>query len=144
MSKPITVRVLPVEYQRTNRYPRIVVYKNVKLSKHLSQGVFDKLIEQTRMKEKARAVFNPDNYIIYQYGIKPMIILDLEGNQVLTYETVIRHYGLRKVQQQATILLRLLKKYGYARFKRVVLSSYRMGKNLRENIEVFECIINIL
>jgi len=138
MSIPIHVKVLPIEYQKTAKYPRIVVYRNIKLSKHLTQGIFDRLIEETRMKEKARAVFNPDNYVIYQYGMKPMLILDLEANEVLTYETVIQHYGLRKVQQQATILLRLLKKYGYAKFKRVVVSSYRMGNNLKENLEVFE------
>jgi hypothetical protein len=65
-----------------------------------------------------------------------MIIIDLDTGEFLTTKHVIEHYGLWKVKQQASIVLRLLKRLGYADYKRRVLSTYRLGTN-KEDVQNF-------
>jgi hypothetical protein len=136
--EPKFVKITPIRYDNHGKYPRIVVYRHVKISKHLTQGIMDKIVQQLKTKQKITAIMNPDNFIFVQYGTAPMIIFSLDDNQVLTTQTVINHYGMRRVQQQATIILRWLKKFGYAKFKGVTISAYRLGKTIDDVKEIVE------
>lgn len=121
------VKIYPVEYDLHGKpYPRIVVYRNIKVRNDLTQQHMEK-IKKLQLKREARTLSNPEHYLFYQYGEEPLIIIDLHTSEFLTTKPVIEYYGLMKVQHQASILLRLLKKCGYAKFKRIVISTYRLG-----------------
>jgi hypothetical protein len=132
----VIVKVMPVEYRRRAKYPNITVYYDVKIKKNIKTSEIRSKIETIKTKKKPNITANPYHYLFYQYDNAPMIIIDLDTGEFLTTKHVIEHYGLWKVKQQASIVLRLLKRLGYADYKRRVLSTYRLGTN-KEDVQNF-------
>ena len=61
--------------------------------------------------------------------------------KVKTTKGTIEHFGLEQCEQQASIVLKILQKYGYANFKRITLSTWRLGDTREErerNIQAFK------
>jgi hypothetical protein len=138
--EPEFVRVLPVDYQPTNRkYPRIVIPVEIEFSEDLTQEEMDFIAKNIKLKKEFKAISNPDNFIFCQYGEEPLIILDLNDNQILTTRTVIEHYGIKRVQQQASIILNYLKKYGLVKFRTRTISMHKLGtiEEMKERIEAY-------
>lgn len=135
------VEVVPIEYQKGRREvqagrmvtwhnPRIIRYRELSFNPHLNQKDLEKIIAKTKMKKKASAQKNSDRYLFYQYGKKPMIILDLVERIICTTKEILEEHGERACQQQASILMRLLKEHGHANFNRVTVTAnpYRIGR----------------
>jgi hypothetical protein len=125
--------IQPIEYQfKMPKYknPRILRYRGLSFSPNLTQTILNRIIAKTRMKKKASAHQNPDRYIFYQYGQEPQIILDMLEHKIFVTKGTFKRFGERKCQQQASILMRLLKKHDYAHFKRIsiTLNPSRFGK----------------
>jgi hypothetical protein len=138
--EPEFVRVLPVDYQPTNRkYPRIVIPVEIEFNENLTQEQMDFIAKNIKLKKEFKAISNPDNFIFCQYGEEPLIILDLNDNQILTTRTVIEHYGIKRVQQQASIILNYLKKYGLVKFRTRTISMHKLGtiEEMKERIEAY-------
>lgn len=138
------VKIIPVEYRIRAKYPNITIYQNIKIKKDLNMKELEEKLNKIKMKGKPRTLMNPGHYLIYQYDDKPLIIVDLDTTEFLTTKYVIDYYGKMRVQQQASILLRLLKKMGYASYKRRILSTYRLGKNVEDVKNVMNEYIDFL
>lgn len=107
------VKVEPVEYSRD----RIVrYYKKGKrfVSRSLTEEKFKEIIQDLILKKKPATIVNPNGLIIYQYPNKPLIAINLEDGRFYTTLGTIQHYGWKYVRHQASIILRILKKYGYS------------------------------
>ena len=94
------------------------------------------------MKKKASVIQNQDRFIRYQYDGKPLIILDLLDRTIKTTKGTLDFYGERACQQQASILLRLLRSHKYAHFKQVsiTVNPNRIGKTAKDREITFKAI----
>ena len=139
----------PIEYQirkEKGRNPRIIRYRNLSFSLHLTQEIMNRIIKATKMKKNAVALNSGDQFVIYQYEGKPPVILDLLNQRVSTTKKALRQFGMRVCQQQASIVMRLLKKHGYAKFRRisVTVNTYRIGKNREDRKLTYKAIEDLL
>jgi hypothetical protein len=122
---------------------RIIRYRNLSFSPNLTQKDIEFVIEHTRMKKRASVHNNPDRYLFYQYGdSKPLIILDMLERKICTTKGKLKEYGERICQQQASIVLRLLKKYKFANFKRVSVTAnpWRIGRTKEDREITFKAL----
>ena len=139
------IEIEPVEYQYKlpgNRNPRILRYRGLSFSQNITQTILRRIISRTKMKKKASAQQNPDRYIFYEYDRKPQIILDLLNRSIHVTEGTLKKHGMRACQQQASILLRLLKRYGYANFRRISVTAnpYRIGRTSEDREITFQAL----
>ena len=126
------VEVLPVEFNYKKDYIRI--YRKIKISPNLTQEKFNQIISKENLKEYPSIIGNPNCKIYYQYPNKPMIILDLQNNKILTNLDVWNTYQHHLIMHQASIILRILRKHHLANFKRalVTISTDRLGETKKE------------
>jgi hypothetical protein len=111
----IFVRVEPVEYDGKRK--RIVrYYKKGKrfIDVELTASKFKAILEGLNLEKEPSIIENPKGLIIYQYPDKPLIAINLEDGNFYTTTETIKHFGWKLVRHQASILLRILKEYGYA------------------------------
>lgn len=148
------VEVAPIEYHRgyreqDDRYqidrwhnPRIIRYRDLSFNPRLTQKELETIVAKTRMKKEVSVNSEQDRYIFYKYGKKPMIILDLVERKICTTNEALKENGERTCQQQASILMRLLMRYGHARFSRVTVTAnpYRMGKTKEDRDITFQAL----
>jgi hypothetical protein len=75
-----------------------------------------------------------------------MIILDLLEKKICTTKGILEEYGERFCQQQASILMRLLKKHKQANFKRVTVTvnPYRIGTSVEDRKITYKAIEHLL
>jgi hypothetical protein len=144
MAQPILVKIIPIEYQKHNKYPRIVIFNNVKVNPDLTQQQFDEILQKANLKKKARGICNPHHYIFYNYSDEPMVVIDVETGEVFTTKTIIEYYGIRKAQIQASIILKILKRFGQAKFTRRILSTYRLGKDPETIKQIVEAYMDLV
>ena len=148
------VEVIPIEYCNARKdkktqsvhSPRIIRYRDLSFNPHLTQKQLEKIIRETKMKEKASAHNNPDRYLFYQYGNMPMIILDLVDRKICTTIGIMKEYGESACQQQASILMRLLRQHGQANFKRVTVTAnpYRLGSTKEDRDITYRALESLL
>ena len=143
------VKIDPIEYQyrrsEIRKSPRILRYRDLSFSPHLTRAILNRIIKNTKMKKKAMAHQNPDRYIFYEYNQKPQIILDMLERTINVSEGTLKKHGLRACQQQASILMRLLKKHRYAHFKRVSITANpsRIGRTREDRAVTFRALKNL-
>jgi hypothetical protein len=130
----ILIRVEPVEYQKkvsVGKNPRIIRYRNLVKLFPISIEKLKENVKHTRTKKVVTVEQYSTNHIAYQYGRKPQIILNTETAATFVTEKTFERHGERACQQQASILMRLLKDYYLINFVRVsnTLNPYRIGKN---------------
>lgn len=148
--EPVLIKIVPIEYQKTTKYkdrrhyPRIIIFTDIKLNPNLTQEKFDEILSKVPLKKKARGIANPKHYIFYNYGNEPMVILDLVTGEVFTTKTIIEYYGITKPQIQASIILKILKRFNQASFKRKVLSTYRLGTDKEAIEQIFNAYIRLI
>jgi len=124
------VEVFPVQYEvkmKGNRKPRVRVYENVRLTTKLEPSMFERIF-----KEEFESLSNNVNlatngkYLIYQYGFKPTIFIDITedvkayGHREIKPRFYVEKASLDKVfmaQVQVCILLKILKKHNVARYE---------------------------
>jgi hypothetical protein len=46
MAQPILVKIIPIEYQKNNKYPRIIIFSNIKVNPNLTQQQFDEILQK--------------------------------------------------------------------------------------------------
>jgi hypothetical protein len=111
------VRVTPVEYDR--KHGRVIRYyrKHGRYFERFDVDAF-KIFLEPKVKKKPEIILNPGHLLFYQYPGKPLIVMDLDGGCFLTTEGTVEHFGWKTVRHQASILLRLLKKFGASQSKR--------------------------
>jgi hypothetical protein len=154
MSKPEFVKIKPIEFQlmtskknkKKNRHPRIIRYKQISISPNFDQCCVDRVIRETKMEKRAVSEDSIDQLIFYQYEGRPLIGIDLVEHGFYTKRETIDKYGVDKCQQQATIVLKLLKRYGYATFKRVgfTANTERLGETRAEREETYQMVERLL
>ncbi|MGC8871049.1 MAG: hypothetical protein ACP5PT_08190 [Brevinematia bacterium] len=145
--EPVFVKITPIEFQRkgkTRNYDRIIIYTEIKLNKNLTQQKFNEILEKIPLKQKAHGICNPRHYLIYNYGCECLVVFDLETGEVFTTKTALEYYGRMAAQIQASIILKILKRFRQAAFKRIILSSYRLGNSLEDFKERVEAYGNLL
>jgi hypothetical protein len=144
------VEIVPIEYHRARkeysghpnycgrpaRYPsmrvhspRIIRYRDISFNPNLTRKDLEKVVSETNMQEKAYVDNNPDRYLFYRYGNRPLVIFDRLEKKICTTAGELKKFGERACQQQGSILLRLLKEHGHANFKRVTITAnpWRIG-----------------
>ncbi|MGB9856382.1 MAG: hypothetical protein ACPLKS_07605 [Caldisericum exile] len=133
------VKITPIDYQPTAKYPRIIVYVDIKFNEDFNQEKMEWIISNTELKEKIQVIFNPEDFVIYQYGTQPLLGFDKKDGRVLTTETAIQHYGLPKIQQQASIVLSFLKRFDLVKYKTRAVSYHKLGnlEEMKERIEAY-------
>jgi hypothetical protein len=128
------VKVTPVEYDR--KRGRVIRYyrKNGRYFEKFDVGAFKLFLGGLNLKKEPEIIVNPGHLVFYQYPDKPLIVMDLDAGCFLTTEGTVEHFGWKKVRHQASILLRLLKKFGASQSKRKAI---RYGKS-REKAETYK------
>jgi hypothetical protein len=147
------VGVVPIEFhkawidkKKSVHSPRIMRYRDLSFNPHLTQKQLEEIIKKTKMKKKASVHNNSERYLIYQYGGMPTIILDLFNRKICTKNDIIKKFGESACQQQASILLRLLKQHHHANFKRVTVTvnPYRLGMTKEDRDISYKAIESLL
>jgi hypothetical protein len=146
------VELTPMEFRisghkKGRRYKAIVWFRDLKINrfstKHrgvLDQRSIDYILRDIKTKERIFTAQNSDNLLYWQYPNKPLIVIDLRERQPIigTTEGNIEHFGMRRCQIEASIVLKILKNYGFAEFRRVTLSTYRLGNTREQRIKVID------
>lgn len=86
----------------------------------------DALTKSNVVMDNVSIIDNPTNLIFYQYGDKPMIVLNLNDGKFYTTKGTLEHYELPLIELQAYIITEILRKHklsgavrSKARIKRV-------------------------
>jgi len=132
------VKVVPVEFDL--KKDAIVRYYNIFINPNLTQEKFDEIIQKVKTKKKVSISENPESFIFYQYPKEPLIIIDRLNHRFLTTRGVWNYYSHEKIKHQATIILRILKKYKLAGFKRkrINIELERLGMSKEERKETYQ------
>jgi hypothetical protein len=152
------VEIMPIEYHKARlqldrkkgkvlrKAPRLLIYWDFTVDPGLSQEKMEKMIHDVHMKKKAVVLENPDERIEYKYDREPNIIfLKKYPNKVFTTKAILDEYGEGKCQQQASIVMRMLRKYGYATFKQTsaTFDPKRVGRTPEERKIVVKAMKNL-
>lgn len=153
------VEIMPIEFRKGHwefnkrrhkdvwKNPRLLVYWDFKIDPMPTKKDIEKIIISKRnLKKTAVAVENADGSIEYRYGKEPkIIILQKHPDKVFTTKADFEEFGKSKCQQQASIFLRLLREYEFAKFKQVsaTFNPYRIGRTYEERKMVFEAAHNL-
>jgi len=147
MSDIKIVKLFPIEVRWSGtkghrRYPAIVWYRDLSISTRLNQEVINRIIKELETIGQVHTIENPDNILYWQYHnpLKPLIIIDMRElpPTINTTEGTIQHFGLKECQIQAAIVLQILKRYGYANYKRVTVSTWRLGETPEDRKKLYE------
>ena len=124
------VEIHPVQYEikmNGNRKPRIRVYENVRFSTRLDPSMFERVFkEEFESLSNNVSLATNGKYLIYQYGLKPTIFIDITedvkayGHREIKPRFYVKKASLDKVfmgQVQVCILLKILKKHNLARYE---------------------------
>jgi hypothetical protein len=133
------LKVTPIEYDK--RRGRVVRYypKNKRYFEKFDIGAFKMFLGGLNLKKEPEIIVNPGHLVFYQYPEKPLIVMDLDAGCFLTTEGTVEHYGWRMVRHQASILLRLLKKFGASQSKRKAI---RYGKS-KQRAETYKAYLEM-
>ena len=111
--------VTPVEYQK-NRIVRYYGYRLSSLDEDSIKGLFDELSVKA-----IPEIWEESGGIFYRYPGKPLIIIK-DGQFFTTKETWNgREFSHREIMHQASILLRILHKFGLASYNRKAIPKSR-------------------
>jgi hypothetical protein len=151
------VEVVPIEYHKArtdnlghgapvHHSPRIIRYRDLNFDNNLTKQKLDQIVARTKMQRRVLVTQSFDRYLTYQYANKPAIVLDLLERKILTTKTAIETCGERSCQQQASILMRLLKEHGHANFKRVTVTANpdRIGHTKEDREITFKALHSLL
>jgi hypothetical protein len=139
------VKIEPIEYQRKmpkGKHSRILTYWGFSFSPHITQNDLDRIVRMLRTKQKVAALNNPDELIFWQYSGAPLIILNKLRQSIFTIEKDFKRFAERTCQQQASLVLRVLKKHGLAQFRRnsLTVNPKKFGRNSGEREQTFQAI----
>jgi hypothetical protein len=136
LNKPLIdlVELVPIEYHKgrhevqasgmvTWHNPRIIRYRDISFNSRLTQKDLEKIIGKTNVRKKVSVKKNRNRYLLYQYGNKPTIILDVVKRKIFTTKETLEKHGESTCQQQASILMRLLKEHKHVSFRRVSVTA---------------------
>jgi histidinol phosphatase-like PHP family hydrolase len=151
------VEVVPIEYHKaridelgygvtSHHNPRIIRYRDFSFDPHLTKEKLEQIVAKTHMKRRVLVIQHFDRFLSYQYANKPTIILDLLEGKVFTTKRAVDIHGESKCQQQASILMRLLKQHGHAMFRRVTVTAnpYRIGYTKEDRDITFKALHRLL
>jgi hypothetical protein len=152
------VPIEPIEYQRarvekkfyplnyTIHNPRIIRYRDFSFNINLTETILTKIVTKTNMSKNVKVNCFKDRYLFYRYSDKPAIILDLVERKVCTSKKMIKEYGESVCQQQASILMRLLKQHGHASFRRVTVTANpdRIGSTKEDREITFKALQKLM
>lgn len=119
--------IKPIEYRPSMKYPQIVWYRDLIIDKDLTQKELNAIKKKVHLKKEVTIQNNPSVYLTWQYEDRPQLYLLKEDGKIYVSEGTLKEFGIGQCQQEASILLRILRKYKHASFKQVVLSTYRLG-----------------
>lgn len=128
------IEIEPVEYQikvGPRRNPRIIRYrKREPYLRKVTLEILKEIIDETPMQKKVNLKTYSSTKVAYKYGSKPELLFDLETYKIFVTPETFNQHGERSCQQQASILMRLLKKFYCIYFvrKSVTLNPNRIGK----------------
>jgi hypothetical protein len=111
------VEVLPIRTERgfIDYYDfikqRIIKYKKYKRRyfKPLTLESFRKALEDSKVQMDNVSVHTDDNFILYKYGEKPLIILNIENGRFYTPRTIWEAYNHALICHQAYIITDILR-----------------------------------
>jgi hypothetical protein len=117
------IEVAPIEYQvNSNISPRIIRFRNIKYSKRLDPDKLERIVREIHTRRRVKIDRDSKHHLFWLYANQPLIILDLISNKIGTTEKTLKFYRNRKCQIQASIVLKVLKRYGLVSFRRVSLT----------------------
>jgi hypothetical protein len=147
------VKITPIEFQlRTaekGKHPRIIVYRNIQFSRRLDQDILNKVTHHLVTQEKIETGVS-ESFLTWYYFGKPEMWIDTINNELLAIPSIgFRFANYEYCQQQATILLKVLKKFYLARYRTcsITYNPDKMGRTseeLEESLKVIRYISKIL
>lgn len=147
MSKKESTEIMPIEYHLKvpkKKNPRLQIYWDYSFSPNLSQNVMDWIVQHTRKKKRV-SVQVLDELVLWHYPGKPQICLNKLTRKVFVSKKTLKQFGRKSCQQQASLVLRILKgtkkhPIGLANFKRIsaTFNPYRIGKTAKEREITFQ------
>jgi len=114
------VELTPIEYDSyRKRYIRWYPDKEKRwFSKGLTEEKLEEAISKIRVQKIPRITSNPNNFLFYEYPSKPEMILNLGNGKIYVRKDTIKLHGKQTCRHQASILLRILKKFKLTQAKR--------------------------
>ncbi|MGB9914654.1 MAG: hypothetical protein ACPLOC_03790 [Candidatus Bathyarchaeales archaeon] len=119
----------PVEYDLKRGVIRRYYRYGRRYFDEVDADMLQALLDCLRLKKKPALMENPNELVLYQYPKKPLIVLDVRRGCFLTTRGTVEHFGWKAVRHQASIVLRILKKFKLSKAKRVKVWVRRNGKN---------------
>lgn len=139
------VKIEPIEFQlRTaekGKHPRVIFYKNIQFSHRLDQDTLNKVTHHLDTQEEIETGVS-ESFLTWYYSGRPEIWIDTINNELFAFPSIFAHSDYGYCQQQATILLKVLKKFHLARYRTcsITYNPDKMGRTSEELEEALEAI----
>lgn len=137
------LQVNPIEFQVFGHVnPRIIRFYDYSFSPRLDRNMIDKIMRNTNFYIPPAVETGPQYFLIWQYLLKPQIYLEKESQKFYASKDTLKQFGLQSCQRQASIILKILKRYKVARFRTASITNnpMKMGKSDKELEETFEAL----
>jgi hypothetical protein len=109
-------RILPVQTEKNEKEKRLL-QRRWQADRHgrffpidLSAGQLKKALENSRVKLQNFNLHENEEYLIYKYKDRPTLILNRKDGQFYSPNSEIKLYGQTSVQNQAHLIIHVLKK----------------------------------
>lgn len=139
------IQIIPFEFDLNRkpgnrRKPRIIRCARLEISDKLTQEAFEKIIQKINKRKEPSIENTSKNTIIYHYPDKPEIRLDLTQKKFFITQETLKRYDTSFCMQQASLILRILRQHGYAKFMRktVTLDYEKFGKTNEERTQTYK------
>jgi hypothetical protein len=133
------VPICPIEWD-LKRF-RCYRYLKVWISPELTRDMLEQKMMENRIKN-VDLTENPGLWITWERKNRVMLYIDLTYHCISVPKTLLSKFDIEDIEHQASIVLRLLKKFGFARFLRKMVSYLpsRIGVNELERRQYHELI----
>ena len=132
------VELIPIEFELRRgktQNPRIRRYFDIRFADALSPERIEWILTRLKSKKRIKTEFIANRYILWHYGTtKPPLLLDLLERNLKTSLEVIHKYGEIRCMHQASIIMRILRRFELVSYRRTTftLNFNRIGRTERE------------
>jgi hypothetical protein len=141
MDDPELVPIFPIEWD-LKRF-RCYRYLEVRIDPKLTKDILEQ--QMMAMKKPIKNVSlteDPGHWITWERKNRVMLYIDLDHQCVSVPETLLFKFDREDIEHQASLVMRILKKFGFVRFlrKRVDYLPSKIGYNMLERRQYHELI----
>jgi hypothetical protein len=142
---PKLKRIIPVHTDRNKKTKNIILsrWQADKFGRFFSSDLSAEKLKPILLRERVKLqnlfLKEEDEYLVYKYKDRPMLTLNRNDGQFYSPYLEIEQYGLESVQNQAHIIMEMLKKAAQTAAKIERINTNSSAKALLNQLKTYNC-----